>query len=68
VLPSVAPIWLVKMEFVAGAPLAERLKPGPLPLATAIHVRGRSAPGWPHREGVVRRDLEPQNVMLEDSR
>ena len=56
----------IAMELLAGEPLSERLRRGPLPAAEALKL-GRemlSALGALHAHGVVHRDLKPSNVFL----
>ena len=59
--------WLIKMEYVAGETLAERLKKGRLPAAEVVRIVLEICAGLAaaHRQGVVHRDLKPHNVMLE---
>jgi Tol biopolymer transport system component len=54
------------MELVPGQTLAERLQPGPLPMAEALVV-GRQmceALEAAHEQGIVHRDLKPANVKV----
>ena len=56
----------IAMQFVDGENLADRLKKAPLDLLTAISI-GRQiadAVAEAHRQGIVHRDIKPQNVML----
>ena len=56
----------VVMELLSGPTLAERLRDGPLPVRTALHVcvQVASALATAHDRGVVHRDVKPGNVML----
>jgi tRNA A-37 threonylcarbamoyl transferase component Bud32 len=56
----------IVMELLAGESLADRLRRGPLPLATAIQIARQTATalGAAHRSGIVHRDLKPDNVFL----
>ena len=57
------------MEYLEGESLAGRLRRGPMPLdqlqRTAIEIAG--ALGAAHRQGVIHRDLKPDNIMLTKS-
>jgi serine/threonine protein kinase len=54
------------LEFVEGATLAERLRDGPLPVETALHVARQIAEALEaaHGQAIVHRDLKPANIKL----
>jgi serine/threonine protein kinase len=55
------------MEFVEGVSLAQLLEQkGPLPVASACHYARQAALGLQHasEQGMVHRDIKPQNLML----
>ena len=54
------------LEYLEGQTLAQRLTHGPLPLDQAMSIvrQVSSALAAAHREGVVHRDLKPQNIFL----
>ena len=54
------------MELLVGEPLAQRLRTGgvPLPVAVSIMRRVAHAVGAAHAQGVVHRDLKPDNLFL----
>ena len=57
------------LEYLQGSTLADRLKPGALPLIDAIDIAIQIADalGDAHAHGIVHRDLKPANVMLTGS-
>jgi serine/threonine-protein kinase len=63
-LPSGTPYMI--LEFLEGESLARRLKQGPIPVDKALDIVRQvgSALHAAHREGVVHRDLKPDNIFL----
>ncbi|HEV3261719.1 MAG TPA: protein kinase [Gemmataceae bacterium] len=60
-------LHLLVMEFVPGLSLAQVLEQkGPLPVARACHYVRQAALGLQHafEQGMVHRDIKPQNLML----
>ncbi|HEV3260242.1 MAG TPA: SUMF1/EgtB/PvdO family nonheme iron enzyme [Gemmataceae bacterium] len=60
-------LHMLVMEFVPGENMAEVLhKKGPLPVAYACHFVRQAALGLQHafEQGMVHRDIKPQNLML----
>lgn len=56
----------IAMEYVAGAPLAERIAAGPIPLQEALSLAIETAEALEtaHANGIVHRDLKPSNLMI----
>src|SRR5215831_8814984 len=54
------------MELLDGAPLSDRLRKGPLPLAESLRVGQAiaSALAEAHRAGIVHRDVKPANILM----
>ncbi len=54
------------MEYVAGQPLSERLKSGPLPASEALSLAEdvTEALEEAHGQGIVHRDLKPANIIV----
>src|SRR5271169_5916325 len=73
--PNIAQIYGVEesngvralvMELVPGQTLGSRLKPGPLPLETALNYAKLIAEAFEaaHEKGITHRDLKPANIMV----
>ncbi len=64
-LHDVGPNYLV-MEFVEGAPLVSKEKPGPLPLDEVLRLGHQlsAALEAAHEKHITHRDLKPGNIML----
>ncbi|MBZ5527014.1 MAG: serine/threonine protein kinase [Acidobacteriia bacterium] len=56
----------IAMEYVEGKPLAEAIRPGGLPIETAMRYARQiaSALEHAHARGVVHRDLKPLNIVI----
>ena len=54
------------MEYIDGESLAQRVRRGPLPAATAVRwaIQIAAALDAAHRRGIIHRDLKPANVMV----
>ncbi len=63
------PLWVIKMEYVEGSTLGERVKGGPLEIEEVLPIARAICAGLgaAHAQGVVHRDLKPQNVMVESA-
>ena len=56
----------IATEYVDGETLRQKLAKGPLPVAEALQITEQiaSALGAAHAEGVIHRDIKPDNLML----
>jgi Tol biopolymer transport system component len=54
------------MELVEGPTLAERITPGPIPLAEALPIARQicEALEYAHERGIIHRDLKPANIKV----
>ena len=58
------------MEYIEGESLAQRVRRGPVPPATALRwaIQIAAALDAAHRGGIIHRDLKPANVMVTGQR
>ena len=56
------------LELVEGPTLADRIKPGPIPVDEALPIAKQIAEALEaaHKQGVIHRDLKPANVKVKD--
>ncbi|MBP9708295.1 MAG: serine/threonine protein kinase [Oligoflexales bacterium] len=59
-------IWIVS-EWIEGKCLQEMGGVFPLPIAVAIALRVAEAVAYTHTQGILHRDLKPQNIMLDQT-
>jgi tetratricopeptide (TPR) repeat protein len=61
-----APQLFIAQELVAGEPLSERVRRGPLPVEEVerLAVQLAEALGEAHAHGIVHRDVKPSNLMV----
>jgi len=56
------------MELIEGPTLADRLRPGPIPMEEALAIAKQIAEAleYAHEHGIIHRDLKPANVKVSD--
>jgi Tol biopolymer transport system component/tRNA A-37 threonylcarbamoyl transferase component Bud32 len=67
-LEEIGDRWVVKMEYIDGETLAQRIaRDGPLDVGEALVIARQIVEGLgaAHERGIIHRDLKPHNVLLE---
>ena len=59
-------LTFIAMAYIDGPSLADLIKERPLPLEMALEIAGQIAEGLQeaHENGIVQRDIKPQNILL----
>ncbi len=60
-------IWYLALEYVEGPTVGARLQSGPIPMPELLDlaVQAADAIAEAHAQGVLHRDLKPDNLMIE---